>query len=251
MAHHRPLAKWWRCMSSNMNSNTRMENLSEYSATQEKWTVGGPTILALGDMPSSTSIFVMSDSSKRGWRSGDFEFEMAWGCRKAMRYSTNLNSRWGCMERVDSDLTFDSWPLTLDLDFVECVAFYRWGSRCIITPPLDWHFHLIFKGKSLMMSWIPRMAPRDWHYAYNMKGWTNNEHGIKWIKLFDAATVHKTNGKKRLLLCDGHDSHISTELVRNSIDDDILILLVNPHSSHLMQPLDIVVFGPLKRAMWA
>jgi DDE superfamily endonuclease/Tc5 transposase DNA-binding domain len=69
-------------------------------------------------------------------------------------------------------------------------------------PPM-----IIFKGKSLMTSWIPQTAPNDWYYAYNTKGWTNNEHGITWLKL--SATALKANGKKRLLICDGHDSHIS------------------------------------------
>jgi len=95
------------------------------------------------------------------------------------------------------------------------------------------------------------MAPSDWYYAYNTKGWINNEHGIAWIKLFDTATAYKANGKKRLLICDGHDSHISAEFVRYSIDHDILVLLLIPHSSHIMQPLDVGVFGPLKRAMSA
>ena len=71
------------------------------------------------------------------------------------------------------------------------------------------------------------------------------------MKLFNAATADKANGKKRLLICDGHDSHISAELVRFSIDHNILILIFIPHSSHLMQPLDVGVFGPLKRAMSA
>lgn len=113
-------------------------------------------------------------------------------------------------------------------------------------PPM-----IIFKGKSLMTSWIPPSSPKGWHYTYNIKGWTSNEHGITWVKLFNAATADKANGKKRLLICDGHDSHISAELVRFSIDHNILILILIPHSSHLMQPLDVGVFGPLKRAMSA
>jgi len=111
-------------------------------------------------------------------------------------------------------------------------------------PPM-----IIFKGNSLMTSWIPQTAPTDWYYTYNTKGWTSNEHGITWLKLFDSATASTTNGKKRLLICDGHDSHISAEFVRYSIDHDILILLLVPHSSHIMQPLDVGIFGPLKRAM--
>ena len=125
------------------------------------------------------------------------------------------------------------------ITIIECI-----GADGSTIPPM-----IIFKGESLMTSCIPRTAPKDWYFAHNTKGWTSNEHGLKWIKLFDAATVAKANNKKRLLICDGHDSHISAEFVRYSINHDILVLLLIPHSSQLMQPLDVGVFGPLKRAI--
>src|SRR2546423_1287642 len=122
---------------------------------------------------------------------------------------------------------------------IECI--YGDGS---IIPSM-----IIFKGKNLMTSWIPTTAPKDWYWACNTKGWTNNEHGQKWLELFNSSMANKANNKKRLLIYDGYDSHISVEFVRYCIDNDILILLLVPHSSHLMQPLDVGVFGPLKRMM--
>lgn len=115
-----------------------------------------------------------------------------------------------------------------------------------VIPPM-----VIFKGKRLMSSWLPVTPPKGWLWSCNDKGWTSNEHGRKWLELFNASTATKTNNRKRLLICDGHDSHISAEFVRYCIDNDIFILLLVPHSSHLMQPLDVGVFGPLKRAMSA
>lgn len=113
-------------------------------------------------------------------------------------------------------------------------------------PPM-----VIFMGKNLMTSWIPKTAPKGWYFGCSSKGWTSNEHGRQWVELFNSATADKANNQKRLLICDGHDSHISAEFIRYCIDNDILILLLVPHSSHLMQPLDVAVFGPLKRAMSA
>ena len=52
-----------------------------------------------------------------------------------------------------------------------------------------------------------------------------------------------------LLLCDGHDSHISAGFVRYCIDNKIVLFLLPPHSSHLLQPLDVGVFRPVKAAM--
>jgi len=111
-------------------------------------------------------------------------------------------------------------------------------------PPM-----VIFKGENLMSSCIPTTAPKGWYFSCNTKGWTSNVHGGKWLVLFNSWTADKANKKKRLLICDGHDSHISAEFVRYCMDNDILILLLVPHSSHITQPLDVGVFGPLKRAM--
>jgi hypothetical protein len=109
---------------------------------------------------------------------------------------------------------------------------------------------LIFKGENFVSNWLPKDTPLDWKYSVNSKGWTSNEHGIMWLKrCFDPYTKEKANGKPRVLICDGHDSHISGAFMRHCFENNILILLLLPHSSHLMQPLDVGVFSPLKAAM--
>ena len=55
----------------------------------------------------------------------------------------------------------------------------------------------------------------------------------------------------RLLIRDGHDSHISMKFVAHYIENDICLFLLLPHSSHLLQPLDVGVFSPLKTAVMA
>ena len=59
------------------------------------------------------------------------------------------------------------------------------------------------------------------------------------------------NNRIRLLICDGHDSHISAKFVAHCIDNNICLLLLLPHSSHLLQPLDVGIFSPLKTAVSA
>src|SRR5271170_182869 len=58
-------------------------------------------------------------------------------------------------------------------------------------------------------------------------------------------------GEYRLLICDGHDSHINGEFIAYCIDNNILLMILPPHSSHLTQPLDVGVFGALKKHMAA
>jgi len=102
----------------------------------------------------------------------------------------------------------------------------------------------------LISSWIPLEMLEEWHWACNSKGWTSNLHGEQWVRqAFDASTREKANEQYRLLICDGHDSHISASFMRFCIDNNIILFLLPSHSSHLLQPLDVEVFGSVKSAM--
>jgi hypothetical protein len=108
-------------------------------------------------------------------------------------------------------------------------------------PPL-----VIFKGQQISSTWIDSNIPWNWQFGTSPKGWTSNEHGMEWIRrVFEPATREKANGKQRLLICDGHDSHISGDFLAYCYENQISLLVMPPHSSHLLQPADIGVFGPL------
>ncbi|KAJ8959923.1 hypothetical protein NQ314_006125 [Rhamnusium bicolor] len=48
------------------------------------------------------------------------------------------------------------------------------------------------------------------------------------------------------LIMDNHESHISINAINCARDNGIGFLLLHPHTSHKMQPLDVRVFGPFK-----
>jgi DDE superfamily endonuclease len=52
-----------------------------------------------------------------------------------------------------------------------------------------------------------------------------------------------------MLICDGHDSHITGDFIEHCMNHKIHIMILPPHSSHLTQPLDVGVFGALKKVM--
>jgi hypothetical protein len=54
--------------------------------------------------------------------------------------------------------------------------------------------------------------------------------------------------RHRILVIDGHDSHISGEFLVLCQDADIHLVFLPPHSSHILQPLDQGPFKPLKDA---
>ncbi len=101
--------------------------------------------------------------------------------------------------------------------------------------------YIILKGMNMTNAWIP-----------SSKGWTDNDHGFYWLmRIFDPETREKAGGKSRLLICDGHESHVSGRFATYCFEHNIVLFLLIPHSSHLLQPLDIGIFGPLKKAVSA
>jgi hypothetical protein len=84
--------------------------------------------------------------------------------------------------------------------------------------------------------------------GHSKKGYTNGEIGIEWIKHFDNATKTKANGRRRLLLVDGHNSHYTRGFLEYARQNRISIVCYPSHSTHIYQGLDVVIFSVLKRA---
>jgi len=125
---------------------------------------------------------------------------------------------------------------------VECIC----ADGSVIAPLV------IFRAKNLSREWIPANTYGYWRFAYNSKGWTSNEHGMYWLtRCFEPETRDKAAGEYRLLIYDGHDSHITGPFIAHCIDHKIILFILPPHSSHMTQPLDVAVFGPLKKHMAA
>ncbi|KAK8036881.1 transposase [Apiospora phragmitis] len=130
------------------------------------------------------------------------------------------------------------------------------GSRCWTTilecasavgraiPPL-----VIYKGKSVQEQWLPMNS-------------MNFEDGssIRAIKA-GRMTRSPSNGSKRslyrkpppndpkdarLLILDGHGSHTTDDFMSLCYQNNIYLLFLPPHSSHVLQPLDIGVFAAMK-----
>jgi len=110
-----------------------------------------------------------------------------------------------------------------------------------VIPPF-----LIFAGKVLITSWFADL-PRDWIITVSPTGWINNDLALAWLKHFDAHTKASSAGAYRLLIIDGHESHCSIEFQDYCKENKIIALCMPPHSSHLLQPLDVVPYSLLKR----
>jgi len=72
--------------------------------------------------------------------------------------------------------------------------------------------------------------------------------GEAWIKKFDAATASVASDGPRLLHIDGHCSHVSVPVLEYAVAANIIVLGYPPHTTHLLQGLDVVLFSPFKNA---
>jgi hypothetical protein len=65
--------------------------------------------------------------------------------------------------------------------------------------------------------------------------------------VFDRYTKAKARIHWRLLILDGHGSHVTREFIEFCDANRILLAILPPHSTHSLQPLDVVLFSPLSR----
>ncbi|KAJ8935808.1 hypothetical protein NQ318_023362 [Aromia moschata] len=113
-------------------------------------------------------------------------------------------------------------------------------------PPL-----IVYKGVNV---WDQRMAHEGKGYpgtvyAATKNGWMETEVFTNYF----LKTILRTIGEQRPVLItqtsvtyDGHSTHISLALIERAIQENITILKLPPHTSHLLQPLDLAVFKPFK-----
>lgn len=104
---------------------------------------------------------------------------------------------------------------------------------------------------SLQSSWVDEINVNS-HRAFitsSTSGWSNNEIGLQWLKqVFDRCTKEKARRQWRLLVLDGHGSHVTMDFINYCDQNKILLAIFPPHATHTLQPLDVCVFKSLSTA---
>ena len=105
-------------------------------------------------------------------------------------------------------------------------------------PPL-----LVFQGKNLQSTWKGQNDLKGTMYAVSENGWIDGNIFHGWLVKFTQCV------KKRplLLIVDGYVSHVSTNVIKIAMDENITLLKLPPHTTDLLQPLDVTCFAPLKK----
>jgi hypothetical protein len=109
----------------------------------------------------------------------------------------------------------------------------------------------MFKGKSVQQQWFPKdLTPfKGWEFTATDNGWTTDKTAVEWLeKVFIPLTQPSRPEEKRLLVLDGHGSHETTDFMYLCFQHNIHLLFLPPHTSHVLQPLDLSVFSSMKRS---
>lgn len=117
-----------------------------------------------------------------------------------------------------------------------------------VLPP-----YIIYKGNSHIISWhqeVQGQEDADVQFAWSEKGWTDDSLGLDYLQnhFYPLATKIPDSNYPIVFLLDGHASYFSGEFLSFCLEHNILVISSPPHSTHLLQPLDVGLFSPLQHA---
>ncbi|KXJ15434.1 Jerky protein [Exaiptasia diaphana] len=124
----------------------------------------------------------------------------------------------------------------------EKVTVLACASACGDTiPPL-----FIFKNKSgRVPQSVKEDAPPGTLFASQKSGWIDKDIYLKWFLQLFLPSAPKE--RPIILVVDGHKSHVTEELINAAVANNVIVFCLPAHASHLLQPLDLSLFGPLKK----
>jgi DDE superfamily endonuclease len=120
--------------------------------------------------------------------------------------------------------------------------------ECIGTNGYPLPAFVIFQGQRIQESRVNIQMDKQTILRVSDNGWTDRDIALDWLKHFDLYTKPQIRGKYRLLILNGHTSHVSVPFIEFCEQQCIIPLCLPPHSTHVLQPLDVGIFSPLAKA---
>ncbi len=90
-------------------------------------------------------------------------------------------------------------------------------------------------------------GPPNALYGIQDKGYMDSELFLKWLRHF---IRYAPEERPLILIMDQHETHVSKCVIMFCRGNTIEILCLPAHTTHILQPLDIAVFSPLKTAFY-
>jgi len=100
------------------------------------------------------------------------------------------------------------------VSIIECIS-----ANGFFLPPF-----VIFEGERIGHGWTDETIDKKIQIRVSPKGWTDHGIALEWLHHFNKHTQGRTRGESRLLVLDGHSSHVSIEFVRYCKENKIVAL---------------------------
>ena len=98
-----------------------------------------------------------------------------------------------------------------------------------------------------LSSAIGRKVPDGWSIRNTENGWMTSESFFEFIaNVLYPMAVKKGIEFRIIIYLDGHSSHVTYPLVKFCKEKNIVLISLFPNATHLLQPLDVSFFHPLK-----
>ncbi|XP_052260545.1 uncharacterized protein LOC127864686 isoform X1 [Dreissena polymorpha] len=105
---------------------------------------------------------------------------------------------------------------------------------------------IIFKG-SLPHTRFTDGVPDTWLYGSSSTGYIDHELFQTWF--MKGFLPHCGRARPVVLIMDNHDAHISLPVIQAARANDVVLIGFPGHTTHILQPLDVKIIGPLKTNM--
>ena len=106
---------------------------------------------------------------------------------------------------------------------------------------------ILYKGCNLYLRWTTG-GPAGTVYGVSDSGWMEGSNFQQWFeKLFTPAVAALLTTGPVVLFVDGHHSHLTLQLIQYARSQGVHLFCLPPHVTHIMQPLDVGVYGPVKK----
>ena len=103
---------------------------------------------------------------------------------------------------------------------------------------------LVIFSKNLPRSNYSEGIPDEWSFVCTDSGYINSAIFLSWFQ--DCFVKQMGRSRPVVVIMDNHTSHLSTELIDYAKSENIELLCLPVHSTHLLQPLDVGFYHMLK-----
>jgi hypothetical protein len=106
---------------------------------------------------------------------------------------------------------------------------------------------LVLMAYQRIPAFISMSMPKKWGLGCSEKGWMTGETFYEYIaNVFYPFLKEKNTVFPVILFLDGHSSHLTLTLSKFCKEKQIILVALLPNATHLLQPLDVAFFHPLK-----